>query len=199
MTRPSDWCWCIWCWRRGSGGLKETREYRFGGTAMITNRALTVARSDTAVTRWPPPSASSQLMVRTGLLRTTSSPSSARLQQGDLLHPADDPLVQDEVLVGQVGEGSGGGGHQHRLQRGEGVGGLGEHAAGDEQANVVAGFLVAGVPAEPVVEGDGVQLARLGVRPGLGGADFGGERVQHADELVHFAAVASLTGKESPV
>ena len=44
MTRPSDWCWCIWCWRRGSGGSKETREYRFGGTAIMAKRAFTVAR-----------------------------------------------------------------------------------------------------------------------------------------------------------
>ena len=64
------------------------------------------------------------------------------LQQRNLLHPADNPLVQDEVLIREVGEGPGGGSHQDGLQGGEGVGGFGQHAAGDEQADVVAGFLI---------------------------------------------------------
>ncbi len=108
------------------------------------------------------------------------------LQQGHLLHPADDPLVQDEILISEVAEGPGGGCHQHRLQGREGVRGLGEHAARDEQADVVARLLIVGVPPQPVVEGDGVQFTGLGVCPGLGGADFRGEAVQNADELVHF-------------
>jgi hypothetical protein len=86
-----------------------------------------------------------------------------------------------------VGEGSCGGGHQDGLQGREGVRRLGEHAAGNEEPDVVAGFLVRGVLAQPVVEGDGVQLPRLGVGPGFGGADLGRQSVQQRGELVHFS------------
>ena len=66
------------------------------------------------------------------------------------------------------------------------MGWLGQHAAGDEEADVVAGFLVRGVRAQPVVEGNGVQFPGLGVRPRLGGADLGGEGIEQGGELVHF-------------
>ena len=58
---------------------------------------------------------------------------------GDLLHAADDPLVEDEVGVDQVREAAGGRGHEQGLQRGERVRGLRQHRAGDEQLDVVGG------------------------------------------------------------
>ncbi|GAA3325110.1 hypothetical protein GCM10017711_19630 [Paeniglutamicibacter sulfureus] len=103
----------------------------------------------------------------------------------DALHGADDAAVEDEVFVDEVGEGSGGGGHQQRLQRGEGVGGFGEHAAGDEQPDVVAGDLVAGNVAQPMVEGDLVELLGLRVFPRGVRVDLGGEAVHFGNEPVH--------------
>ncbi len=54
-----------------------------------------------------------------------------------LLHSADHSLVEDEVLVDEVGERTCGSGHEYGLQGRERVGGLGEHATGDEEADVV--------------------------------------------------------------
>jgi hypothetical protein len=48
------------------------------------------------------------------------------------------------------------------------------------------------------MEGDGVQLARLGVGPGFGGADLGGEPVQQGDELVHLGFGVRVHGEGIP-
>ncbi|CDZ87274.1 hypothetical protein RHRU231_230102 [Rhodococcus ruber] len=112
-----------------------------------------------------------------------------------LLHTADDALVEDEVLVHEVAERTRGCRHEDRLQRGERVGRLGEHAPGDEQPDVGARFLVVRVGPEPVVEGDGVEFPRPRMRPRLVGADLGGERVEQRDQLVHLDA-GVLGGRE---
>ena len=169
---------------------------------MITKRAFTVARSETAVTRWPPSSPAGPHPVD-GAHRAVQHDVVTQFcgeQQGDLLHPADDALVQDEVLVGEVGEGSGGGGHQHGLQGGEGVGGLGQHAAGDEEADVVAGFLVRRSSARSQWWKEMVSSSRaLGCAHGSVGPISAARASSRAMSLSISAAVVSLTGKESPV
>lgn len=137
------------------------------------------------------------LLVRGGRVRLGPAQGAHRLAEDDVvaqlgghgqghgLHAALDALVQDEVLVHQVPERPGRGGHEQRLEHGEGVGGLGQHAGGDVDGDVVDGLRVVGLLLQPVAEGDLVQLGGPRVLPRGGGVDLGGQFVDLGDQAIH--------------
>ncbi|SIJ32199.1 Uncharacterised protein [Mycobacteroides abscessus subsp. abscessus] len=114
---------------------------------------------------------------------------------GDLLHAADDAAVEDEVVVDEVGERSRRGGHEHGLERRERCVGFREHASGDEHADVLAREFVGRLLAQPVVEGDRVELLRVLGIPGTLCPDARGEVVEDADEAVHLRLPALGDGE----
>ena len=113
----------------------------------------------------------------------------------DRLHAPDDAAVEDEVLIYEVGEGAGRGGHENGLQHRERVGGLGQHAPGHEDADVLPGGLVVGLAAQPLGEGEGVQFAGARVLPGALDADVGDQLVQGRDDALHLR-LGRLSGRE---
>jgi hypothetical protein len=117
---------------------------------------------------------------------------------GHRLHAADHAAVEDEAVVGEVRERPRGRRHEDRLQGGERVRRLGEHAAGDEHADVRARLLVGGDLAQPVREGDGVELAGLRVRPGRAAPDLGGEVVEQRRDALHLRRGLVRHGRSVP-
>ena len=162
-----------------------------GGTARITRLAST-RTSPSANTVAPD---SFHCTVRTGALRKRSSPRASGHADRYLLHSADHSLVEDEVLVDEVGERACGSGHEYGLQGRERVGGLGEHATGDEKTDVVTCLGVVGLIDQPLLEGDCVEIAGEGMCPRFLGADLGCEIVHLVDETVHLLLRGVVRGE----
>ena len=105
------------------------------------------------------------------------SPYLLRKSQRDGLHTAHHTLIQNKIFINKIRERPSRSRHQHRLQCRERVSRFGKHASGNKKPNIIAGFFVIRLRAEPMVKTDGVKLTGLGVGPRLLRPNLSGERI----------------------